>query len=507
MQDTTREGGSVGLTHSLRPLRGGCESDAWWTEMSFFSRLFDARNGGPSPESDAAAGPSTNERGGKPADATGPPGGRKKGAPAPVAAAPPPSPPAAPPRPPPLSKTPVVPTVSTQGAPAKVKHVDPVQGRDASSPAPMKGRPAVAAPTKSAVALPVPLPRSVRARSEPDPKEVLTEATVGTRPPAPQPFVKKEPVESIAQTFDRLLGAELDSTFAQLKLESGRPPAPGTDTAPVEEVRTLFEDLAVNYMRPVRDFLIDLKWSDASRDWLDVCAPAVGSLRQSAEKMDFAELVAALESFARELAAARAASEAVIDGAARDAIFAAHERLVAVMPRAFTLDLDRVERESIIVHALLLRVPDVRKPTLDRLYAAGVNDIASLASARPDELARVTGIPVPVAERIVERFRAYRAEIHAATPDAGRTQERARIGTLLGELADQHARFERASSGWSPAATEAKKLLRRAREETLLEIRVLLARLGEVERLREIDRLPFERKLEVLHVFLKGQTG
>jgi hypothetical protein len=290
-------------------------------------------------------------------------------------------------------------------------------------------------------------------------------------------------------------------------MESGRPPAPAADAPPVEEVRTLFEDLAVNHMRPVRDFLIDLKWSDASTDWLELCEPTIGSLQQSAEKLGYAELVAALESFARELAAARTASTGTIGASSRDAIFAAHERLVAVMPKAFTLEADRRERESIIVHALLLKIPDVRKATLDKLYAAGLNDIAGLATARPDEVARVTGISLSVAERVVERFRAYRAEIHDAAPNAGRTQERARIGALLGELAEQHARFERAASAWTPEATEAKRHLRRAREDTLHEIRALLARLGEVDRLREIERIPFERKLEELHAFLKGPSA
>jgi hypothetical protein len=323
----------------------------------------------------------------------------------------------------------------------------------------------------------------------------------------PEPPAARATSASIAQAFDHLIGAEIDSSFAQIKLETGRPPAPAADTTPTEEVGVLFEELAANHMRPVRDFLIDLRCSEASRDWLDVCEPAVDSLRSSAEKVGLAEVVEALTSFSHQLASARAASPTEIDPASREAILGAHERLVVVMPKAFTLEADRAQRESIIVHSLLMQIPGVRKIALERLYAAGLHDVAGIASARPDELARVTGIEPELAERVVERFRAHRAEIHAASPDAGRTRERNRLAALASELAEQNAQFERASAAWTPEATEEKKRLRQARERTVLEIGVLLARLGEIERLRVVERLPFDRKLEELTAFLKETQG
>ena len=53
------------------------------------------------------------------------------------------------------------------------------------------------------------------------------------------------------------------------------------------------------------------------------------------------------------------------------------------------------------------------------------------------------------------------------------------------------------------ASGVSKKELRKAREQTLLDIQVALARLGEVDRLTQLERLPFEKKLAHLESFLE----
>jgi hypothetical protein len=253
----------------------------------------------------------------------------------------------------------------------------------------------------------------------------------------------------------------------------------------------------------VRDFLIDLKWAEASRDWISICEPAVRSLHRAAEKLELTDLRAALETFSEALGAAAADGAPTLEGAPRDALLAAYDKLIEVMPKAFALDMDRTQRESVIVQSLLLQVPEVRKVTIDKLYAAGLNSLSVLVSARTDDLAAAAGIAPRLAERIVEKFQMYRHDLHAVSPDATRAQERAAIEALVTELTQQHEEFERASSSWSAEATKDKQRLRQARHKTLMQISVLLARLGEVGRLHEIEKLPFERKLERLRTYLK----
>jgi hypothetical protein len=84
---------------------------------------------------------------------------------------------------------------------------------------------------------------------------------------------------------------------------------------------------------------------------------------------------------------------------------------------------------------------------------------------------------------------------------------REEIAQLTARLRSEHNEYESASQSWSPEAEEKKRELRKARADTLVEIGAALARLGEVERLKEIERLPIEQKLARLEAFLEEPQG
>jgi hypothetical protein len=313
------------------------------------------------------------------------------------------------------------------------------------------------------------------------------------------------PQVSIADTFERLLSLEdLDAGFASIE---GSPESIGSHgVAPTDlaEVRGLFAALAVNHVRQVRDFMIDLRWRDATLEWIGICEPALRSLRRAADKLELRDLCEALDRFGEALSGPAAPGAGrTIDGERREVLLARYAELAAVMPQAFALDLDRSQRETVILQSLLLQVRDVKKVTLDKLYAAGLTTLEALFLATPADIAATAGISEAVAMRIVERFAAYREQVKAAVPDATRTKERERIGELTAQLRREHDEYELAGQGWSREAEEKRKSARKARGQTLLDIQVLLARLGEVERLNELERLPFERKVTHLESFLE----
>jgi hypothetical protein len=329
-------------------------------------------------------------------------------------------------------------------------------------------------------------------------------------PAAPQasaaaagPPAKPNGHPSIADTFERLLTSDdVDASLAAL--ESGTPAAGHASTiSDLGEVRALFAQLAANHVRPVRDFVIDLLSSEATADWLPVSLPALRSLQRAAEKLDIPEVCAALDRFASTLEAAQADGLRTIGGERRRAILAGYEELTRALPQAFSLDLDRTQREAVILQSLLLQVPGVKKITLDKMYAAGLSTLEAMLLATPSDIAATTGMPVALAERIVERFRAYRDQVKATVPDATRARERERITELTQLLRTQQGEYDRASQSWSREAAEAKKVLRKARAQTMLDIQVHLARLGEVDRIAALDKLPFEGKLELLESFLE----
>jgi hypothetical protein len=152
---------------------------------------------------------------------------------------------------------------------------------------------------------------------------------------------------------------------------------------------------------------------------------------------------------------------------------------------------------------LFLQVPGVKKVTLDKLYAAGLSTLEAMLLANPADIAATTGITEALAAHIVSRFREYRDQVRSAVPDVTRTHERERIAQLTARLRAEHYEYELAAQSWSREAEDKKRELRKARAQTLLDIQVVLARLGEVERLKEIERLPFERKLAHLESFLE----
>jgi hypothetical protein len=305
------------------------------------------------------------------------------------------------------------------------------------------------------------------------------------------------------------LQSDLDAAFGALvevpngvSRAHGRLPAPAHSDGAVSEVRELFASLAANHMRQVREFMIGVKWGEAPRDWIPICEPAVGSLLRAAKEMDLADLCVALDGYREALARAAETSDATIAESTRVSLMTAYAKLADLMPQAFGLDGERGRRETIIVHALLQQVPDVRKVTIDKIYAAGLTNLDNLFLARPDEISATTGIGENLASRIVERFQKYKKEI-ASLADATRAAERKRLGELASELRALHQDFERAARGWSDDERADKKKFRQARAEALLHVKVLLARLGEVDRLGRIERVPFERKIEQLEEYLR----
>jgi hypothetical protein len=268
-------------------------------------------------------------------------------------------------------------------------------------------------------------------------------------------------------------------------------------------VRELFAGLAEKHMRHVRDFMIDVTWGEAPRAWIEVCLPAVTSLRRAAEGLEMAALAAALDAFGAQLRTALAEPEATILGATRERLVLGYDTLVEVLPQAFALAEDTTRREAVIIQSLCLSVPDVRKVTIDKLYAAGLTTLPMLFDAKAEEIAEVAGIPVALALRLVARLEEYRRELKSASPEDARGEERGRLAALTAQLREQHQGYEAAALAWSPASQARKRELFRAREETWLAVSLLLARFGEIERLQAIEKAAFGQRIAALTAYLE----
>jgi hypothetical protein len=285
-------------------------------------------------------------------------------------------------------------------------------------------------------------------------------------------------------------------------------PPPGvTDLTPQEllEAQRLFLEIAANYLSPVRDLMVEVDMGEPTKDWLAVCRPAVNSLRRAALDMALNEVAAGLTAMSNAIEQGERAPGNALDLRTREALKAAYDALVETLPQAFDVKPERDRREPIIVQSLLRQVPEVRKVALDRIYAAGLTNLEMFYKARPSDIAEAAGIARELAERIVARFQRYKRELGSIAPAPRKSRDRAQLETLGRKLEEQNGAFEASAKAWSNM--DDKRRIRAERAATLLEVTLILARLGEVSLVQELERVSFEKKVEALKRYLSAKTG
>jgi hypothetical protein len=312
-------------------------------------------------------------------------------------------------------------------------------------------------------------------------------------------------LDDLEDSVDALLD-DIDAGFDRIVTSPGTDKEAGIEAGFTEhetrEVRELFTQIAAGHMRPVRDFMIELKLGDPPREWIDLVRPAVSSLGKSAEGMGLTELRAATDVYLEALDLVVKSETSRITPEQAKELTDAFDLLASELPGAFDLNEERDRREPIIVQSLLRQVPEVRKVALDKLYAAGLTSLEMYYAAKPYDVAQAAGLSEELAGRIVKRFAQYRRETSVGAPDLERTHEHKKLAVLVAQLAQQNEAFDAASKSWSSRATQDKKKLRAERNDTVLELNVLLARLGEVELVKQLEKLPFQGKVDALRAYM-----
>ena len=306
--------------------------------------------------------------------------------------------------------------------------------------------------------------------------------------------------------FDADFDSDLDDVFASLMSQES---LPGDQVQPHEEIKaedqsaveTLFADIAANYARPVKNFIFELKRGTATKDWTEICRPAMHGITRAAEGMGLTLAAQRMVDFEAALSLAQNSEQRVLQGDVRDLILWCYEDLIKVMPQAFVIGEEEQQREGIIIDSLLKQIPDVGRVTIDKLYRAGLTSLETLYLAKKDDLAVATGISSSLSERICEKFQAYRARLENEARDLN--GERDRLSLMLNELRRHHEGFQQASANESdPALAAEKRDCRQQRQSCALWINVLLAEIGELELINELEKLSFDRRIERLEEYL-----
>ena len=383
-------------------------------------------------------------------------------------------------KPSPAAAKPAAPKVAARKTPARGSTtVSPPAPRTGAQAAPARtpDAPAAAAPARPAVVMAVVSER--REQQEAAPEEAMSVAG------------------SLDQVFEQLFRndpAAAGDGAAPAVTKDGR-----STTGDQRTLMATFEELAVGHIAQVRSFMLEVRWGEAQSSWLALARPALKSLRAMASQVEHAPLVTALDAFEAAVAEAlRPGAPPALGPASRDALLAAYLPLIAAMPRAFELDGERERREPIVVRALLEQVAGLDPLMIDRMVAAGLGRLDALLAAKADEIAVVAEVPEEIAAAVAARVQTFKRETPAAlsAPDPAATARE--LGGLIATLERDHQAFEDASRGWSSGDRDAKKRLRRQREVSFLQIVITLARLGEVDLVLELQKLPFARRIEEL---------
>jgi len=298
---------------------------------------------------------------------------------------------------------------------------------------------------------------------------------------------------------------ELDQAF--LRVESGNAAPSATagslvvDPITKEQNAELFRQMAVGFARPLRDFMLELVLGPATKQWIDIAKRPVTNLLKGAREFELSDLVQGLLDFEGRLDAAQNAHGARVSGLERERLLSCYERLAQALPAAFDLKPDRDRREPIVVHQLLLQVPGVHKIAIDKLYAAGLASLDGLCRSSVDDLMALARIEREGAEAIVRRFQAYLRERTEQVVEKGEVQVKQKLRAIVDKLGKAHQEFQRAEADED---RERKRRARNERRSRALEMNVLLAQLGEIDLVAELERSATERRIERVRSYIES---
>ena len=324
-------------------------------------------------------------------------------------------------------------------------------------------------------------------------------------------FVDSKANGGTADYFDTDFEQDLDAVFASLENQNSAQPIiseAADDEMNANDqliVEQLFADIAANYARPIKNFMFELKRGTATKDWVEICRPAMQGITRAAEGMGLRQAAQRMMDFEAALSLAQQSEQRVLGGEVRDLLMWCYEDLIKVMPQAFVVGEEEQQREGIIINSLLAQIPDVGRVTIEKLYRAGLTSLDTLYLARREELAVATGISIDLSERICAKFQAYRAGLEASNRDVKDVGQRNRLGEFVAELKRQHEGFLRASEDSNLA--QEKRDFREQRQSCVLWINVLLAEVGEVDLVCELQKMSFERRIQRLEEYLASNSA
>ncbi|MEW6733094.1 MAG: helix-hairpin-helix domain-containing protein [Acidobacteriota bacterium] len=283
-----------------------------------------------------------------------------------------------------------------------------------------------------------------------------------------------------------------------------------------DQLQDLFANIAASYVQPVKAFIIELRNGHASKEWIDVCRPAIQSISRAAHTMSYVDLSEMMDRFDELLATVAQGEGRLVAGNNKRKLLESYAQLEAAMPQTFSLGEDMVtefsKRDGIIVNSLLKQIKGVGVTTIRKLFASGMTSLENYYLAKKEDLVAISGIRPWLAQRICERFADYQREQQELSVNNLPGRQREKLTELVEELKRQQFLFKKATleDWYANEESEKKRQCRKQRQQVMWQINVALAEIGSKEAmslLKELKRHIFERRIEHLQHYIDHMEG
>ena len=333
-----------------------------------------------------------------------------------------------------------------------------------------------------------------------------TEVIVGTTELPPS--VIFQPIEDPAQDTSDLLEEvirALDNTFETACSSDTELNVPNQEAIQNEQVEAsvqdLFVQIAANYAVPLKNFMFELRRGTATKDEIEVCRPLLYSVRNAVEIMKLPQMVQRISDLDAALSLGQSSVDRLLKGGIRQEILSSYEALVGIMPEAFQLHDERQRCEDILIKSLLKQIPGFGCVTLEKLYKAGLGSLNNLFLANKVDLAAATGISFRMCELICNKVAQYQKERETLSRCTAQIGWHHHLAEMVNGLRNE-IYFERAPVSVQGSLESEEQRRRHDRQLYLLEIKVILAEIGELELLSQISKLSSKRRIQTLDEYL-----
>jgi HPt (histidine-containing phosphotransfer) domain-containing protein len=280
----------------------------------------------------------------------------------------------------------------------------------------------------------------------------------------------------------------------------------GTHTADDEaSIQELFCQIAATYSVPLKNLIFALRNHTATKNNIEFCRPILHSIRSAAETINLSEAVQRMEQFDTALAEGQSCADLFLKDKIRMKILDAYGALAAVLPATFQFGEESQKREDIIIHSLLQQIPGVGRLTFEKLSRSGLASLSMLLSANPEDLAAATGIKRKLCVKICNEVQDYSKRAEQRASQTSQSGYHSRLDELVNKLRKRSNKGKTGvASGSSSHSSHQGRTRRLRRNQILLEVNVILAELGELDLIFQLQKASPKRQIQILNQLLPG---